>query len=149
MKTRRARKMKYADVPKPMREAIGTFEMLRRLGFESNDIFFYHNGDEPEGGSEPKNMMFVCLKTQGREFFIRVGVVDLPYRDWAHTWQAVAMAVRSGTLPKADAERMVSECDAFLQTKSMVRAMLAKGITVPHPYAIIAAAPDAPEDRSN
>ena len=83
--------MTYDEIHPAMREALGAFEVLRRFGFKSEDIFFHQNADEPPG-PEPFGMMFVVLKTRGKSFSIRVGVVDLPYAAWADGWKAVATA---------------------------------------------------------
>ena len=68
--------MKYDDIPEPMRNALATYEMLRRLGFSSDDIHWHQNAAEPPGSDEPRGMMFVVLQTQGKRFAMRVGIVD-------------------------------------------------------------------------
>ena len=125
--------MTYDEIHPAMREAIGAFETLRSLGFKSDDIFFHQNGDEPlpPGWPEPKGMMFVVLKTQGKEFSIRVGVVDASYEQWSKTWQTVATAVTERAIPPDLLDRIVNESFA---RRSIVRMMLAlqkNGIRVP------------------
>ena len=120
--------MTYDEIHPAMREAIGAFEMLRRFGFKSDDIYFHQNADEPPG-PEPKGMMFVVLKTQGKSFSIRVGVVDLPYAAWVDAWKAVAQAGLDKRIEEAD--RVVEESEAFQNKVRMMMAIQAKGIRVP------------------
>lgn len=120
--------VRYGDVHPAMREALGAFEVLRRFGFKSDDIFFHQNMDE-EPGPEPRGMMFVVLKTQGKIFSIRVGVVDLPYVEWMLTWQAVAAAALERRIEQVD--RMVEESEAARLEVRLMMAIQAKGILVP------------------
>ena len=117
------------EIHPAMREALATFEMLRRFGFVSDDVFFYQNADEPPGGPEPRGMMFVVLKTQGKEFTIRVGVVDLPHDVWVDAWKAVATAALEGRVEEAD--RIVQESQARRHVVQLMVAIEAKGIRIP------------------
>lgn len=120
--------MTYDEIHPAMREALGVFEVLRRFGFKSEDIFFHQNSKDAIR-PEPKGMMFVVLKVKGKDFTIRVGVVDLSYEDWAARWRAVAVAASERDIP--DIERIVGESEA---RRTMVRLMIAiqdKGIRVP------------------
>lgn len=118
----------YDAIHPAMRGAIGAFEVLRRLGFESADVFFHQNADEPPG-PEPRGMMFVVLKTQGKSFSIRVGIVDLPYAEWAAAWKAVATAVLERRV--AEVDRIVNESEAFRDKVRLMMAIQDKGIRVP------------------
>jgi hypothetical protein len=111
-----------------MREALGAFEVLRRFGFESDDIFFHQNAEEVPG-REPKGMMFVVLKTQGKDFSIRVGVVDLPYEVWIEEWTAVATAAAEKRIVGVD--RIVDESLARSEMVGLLLAIHGKGIRVP------------------
>jgi hypothetical protein len=118
----------YDEIHPAMRAAIGTFETLRRFGFESDDIFFHQNADERRG-PEPRGMMFVVLMTQGKQFSIRVGVVDMPYEAWKVAWEAVATAARDRNVEEVD--RIVHESEAFRLKVPLMMAIQAKGIRVP------------------
>ena len=120
--------MTYDEIHPAMRGAIGAFEMLRRFGFKSDDIFFHQNADDPPG-PEPKGMMFVVLKTQGKTFSIRVGVVDMAYAAWADAWKAVATAALEKRI--AEYDRVVEESEAFQSKVRLMMAIQAKGIRVP------------------
>lgn len=120
--------MTYDEIHPVMRAALGTFEVLRRLGFKSDDIFFHQNGDEAPG-PEPRRMMFVVLKTQGKDFTIRVGVVDTTYDVWVSTWKTVATAALEKRVEEID--RIVEESEAFRSKVQLMVAIQAKGILVP------------------
>lgn len=126
--------MTYDEIDPAMRQAIGAFEVLRRFGFRSEDIFFHQN-DEAEsrasGGREPPRMMFVVLKVKGKDFTIRVGVVDLPYEAWAKRWTEVATAARDRTIPPEELDRIVDESYARRIMVQLMMAIQDKGIHVP------------------
>lgn len=115
--------MKYREIPPPMRNALGTFEMLRRMGFAAEEIR-WHLG---EG-----QMMFVVLQTQGQTFAIRVGVLD-GYSDerFEAEWTKIAAALVSGAISDGDYSRMFAECEAYTQTGDLALALDAKGIRIP------------------
>lgn len=115
------------EIHPAMREAIGTFTVLRQFGFKSEDIFFHQN--EHPGGPEPVGMMFVVLRTQGKEFSIRVGVVDMAHDAWRESWTAVATAAAEGRVE--DADRMVAESEARACLVQLMVAIQAKGIRIP------------------
>lgn len=46
--------MTYNEIHPVMRTALGTFEMLRHFGFESKDIYFHQNTNEPTNPLEPR-----------------------------------------------------------------------------------------------
>jgi hypothetical protein len=121
--------MTYDEIHPAMREALGAFEMLRRFGFASADIFFHQNAAEPPGGPEPRGMMFVVLQTQGKEFSIRVGVVDTSYEAWRSAWGAVATAARDRRVEEVD--RIVNESEASIHKVRLMMAIQEKGIRVP------------------
>jgi hypothetical protein len=120
--------MTYDEIHPAMRGALGAFEMLRRFGFKSDDIFFHQNAGDPPG-PEPKGMMFVVLRTQGKSFAIRVGVVELTYAAWVDAWKAVATAALEKRIEEID--RIVEESEAFQVKVRMMMAIQAKGIRVP------------------
>ena len=121
--------MTREEIHPAMREALGAFEVLRRLGFESADIFFHQNASDAVVGPEPRGMMFVVLKTQGKSFAIRVGVVDLPYDAWVSAWQAVATAASERRI--AGVDRIVDESEARRNMLPLMVTIQAKGIRVP------------------
>lgn len=121
--------MTYDEIHPAMRAALGTFEMLRRLGFKSADIFFHQNANEPTNPLEPRGMMFVVLKTQGKEFTIRVGLVESTYEAWVDEWQAVVAAALEHRIEEAD--RIVEESEAFRRKVDFLLAIRAKGIRIP------------------
>jgi hypothetical protein len=115
--------MKYQDIAKPFREALGTFEMLRRFGFKSDDIYFHVN---------PDNVFFVILRTQGREFSMDVGPVRGMSPDQAEeAWKMVATALNQIAIRDQDLARMVEESMAFRETTTLAVVIHNKGIRIP------------------
>jgi hypothetical protein len=123
--------MTYDEIHPAMRAAIAVFEMLRRLGFKSDDIYFHRNETEHPTGLEPAGMMFVVLQTQGKEFSVRVGVVDGPNEAWAVTWKRVATAFRDGKVSAKDRSRVLVESEAYQEWRGLVAALRHKTIHVP------------------
>jgi hypothetical protein len=121
-------RLPYAEIHPTMRAALGTFGVLRQFGFESADIFFHQNADEQEG-PEPRGMMFVVLKTQGKTFSIRVGIVDVPYAEWLRVWKDVATAALDRRIEEID--RIVEESEAFRNKVRLIITIQSKGIRVP------------------
>lgn len=123
--------MTYDEVPEPMRVALATFEMLRRLGFTPEEILWHHNGNEPPGGPEPRGMMFVVLKVDDKEFLVRTGVVPTSYEQWQKQWLRVQKAAKDHTLSDDDYDRMLLESEAYQFTDDFCQAIRAKGIRIP------------------
>lgn len=121
--------MTYAEIHPAMRAALGTFEVLRRFGFEPDVIFFHQNTTATP--YEPAGMMFVVLRTQKKEFTIRVGVVELPYDEWTVAWKAVVEAIVERRIEEADVDRIVEESEAFRHKVQLMMAIQARGIRVP------------------
>ena len=75
--------------------------------------------------------MYVCLRTQGREFNIRVGIVELTYEQWQAEWVDVAKAFQDGRMTQETRDRCLEESEAFNQPLSLVAAIRAKGFELP------------------
>jgi len=115
--------MKYVDIPEPMRNALGTHEMLRRLGFASDDIYWDMRVD---------GMMQIVLKTQGKQFVIDVGVLpDMTYEQWQERWKVVMAALLAKQISAADYARLLSECESYRFTSELAQAIARKGIRIP------------------
>ena len=122
--------MTYDEIHPAMRNAIGAFDVLRRLGFPSEQIHWHQNAGEPPG-LEPVGMMFVVLQSPEGEFAIRVGVVDVPYAEWRETWKRVAQALLDQQIPPEDFDRMLQESESFKRSTALALAIEQKGIPVP------------------
>lgn len=117
--------MKIFDLPEPIRNALCTFEALRRLGFESDDIFFltYQNSGHFD----------VELRTQDKEFRVNCGVCEgLIGADVRELWMQTDARIKNGTYPSTDCARMYQQ-SAFILGRSLdfISAILGKGITLP------------------
>jgi len=115
--------MKYGEIPEPMRNALGTHEMLRRLGFPTDDIFWSLRVDK---------MMQIVLQTQGKDFTIDVGFLPrMTHEQWEKRWRSVMDALLANQISKHDYARLLSECEAYQHTANLVVAIKSKGIEIP------------------
>lgn len=113
--------MSYEEIPSPMRNAIGVFEMLRRFGFPSEDIYFHVREDK---------MFFVILQTQGKIFRIDTGIIKEGTRDEAEDkWRQVTGSMRR--INKDDLDRILAESPAYQRSMDFARVLEMKGIRIP------------------
>ena len=120
--------MSYDDVTPPLREFLGTYEVLRRLGFVPGDIFFQIAKCAQHGG---KLSVFCTLKTQGKEFAIECGFVATTEDEACREYQDVTQRLIAGEVPEDDHQRMFYECEAFALKVDLIMAILKKGIRLP------------------
>lgn len=116
--------MQYDEIPRAMRNALGTFEMLRRMGFAPDDIFFDMR--------EEDKMMAVVLKTQSKEFVVLVGILDgMAYEQFKEQWVRVVNALNAHEISDDDLSRTLVESEAYCFTHSLTTALMRKGIRIP------------------
>lgn len=104
-------------------EALGTFEALRRLGFDSADIFFHLN---------PSGEMLVVLQTQEKQFSVTVGMVAMEHAEWKEAWSQVASAVSGGEVDQDALDSWWQKSRPHRQGLAFLTAILSKGIAVPN-----------------
>jgi len=118
---------RIADFPKPYRDALAYWSVLRNLGFDAAEIFFGFG----EVSGQP-DWVHLDLQTQGKVF--TVTVAQLPGADrWQvfNTWKKLSKAVHSSTEPERRAcvkDHLLDNRDYFA---SLVGAIQANGIVVP------------------
>lgn len=115
--------MDATTLPSSFQTALAIFEALRRLGFESDNIFFTYG---PTG-------MHVMVKHDGREWSIRAGSCDMDYSQWKIAWPKVARDVADGTVTQESLDKI---CNRFAPYRmKLVSDLLQGGIRIPHPTA--------------
>lgn len=106
-----------------MKKLLGTFEMVRRLGFLPDDIYaMFANG----------GVIFLVLKTQGKQFSITIGPWRSGEQSFKTAWETAAPAWNEGM---TDQERLecLESSEAFHDVISLIHALDKKGITCPEP----------------
>jgi hypothetical protein len=119
--------MKYEDVSPTMRAFIGTWEVLRKLGYSADDIFFQPSKSVKLGGALGA---FCVLRTQGKEFSVDCGPVTSE-KDAGEEYQRVSKAVSAGEIPQEDMDRIWWESEACQRSIQLVIAIQGKGFRVP------------------
>lgn len=113
--------MKYSDLPKSVRQALGCYEGFRRLGFEPDVIFFIYMQHQQE--------LFCVLSTQGKEFKINCGPLQVTREQWE------AMATFIPKLQKVfseeDLQRIWEESMIFERSLEFLVRIKSKGIEIP------------------
>lgn len=123
---------RLADFPKPYRDALAVWSALRRLGFDSDDIFV---GFQDAPGEDGRDMLFVQLNTQGKKFSTLVA--QIPGAKQAtvfKTWQEAAVMYNEAPDSDREAcfrESMLGVVDYFITFTSMI---LESGIIVPNEH---------------
>lgn len=115
-------RMEFDDIDPVFREAIGTFEAFRKMGFPAEEIFVLRNKD----GS-----MLVMLRTQGKEFGVAVGSLDMTKEQWMEAWKDVALAVGDGRIQEDVLDQIWLSCRPYAEKVSFVLAIGQKGILIP------------------
>lgn len=124
--------MTYDEIHPTLRGAIGVFEGLRKVGFESDDIFVEVSGSP--GLPAGELMVFVTLKTQGKEFLVGVGRWrEEKTDDLQQQWRALCAAMNGRDVPRADMDRIWQESLVFSDMVGFTLAIVNKGIEIPNP----------------
>ena len=118
--------MKWADIHPVFREALGTHEAFRKLGFPAEDIYVHLN---------PDRTMLVVLKTQNKDFTVTVGSFNksVTYQKWKNSWTAVGLAVIERRVSEKVLDRIWRSCYVYRQKVEFLMGIYAKGITIPGP----------------
>jgi hypothetical protein len=89
--------MDARTLPPAFQTALALFNALRRLGFESENIFFCFN--------ETKGFV-VEVKHDGRQWGIRTGGLDMSFDTWKKRWKEVTDALADGSLTEESLEEI-------------------------------------------
>ena len=137
--------MKLKAIHPTFQEALGIYEAFRKLGFSSDEVFWYLNPD-PQYVHSPgtdgsgsldtfdkpgRREMLVVLKTQGKEFRVTVGIVNMSYKTWEAAWKSLCTAVMERHVNERDLDIIWQNCLAFKDKLSFIMAIGAKGIVIP------------------
>ena len=118
--------MTYDELTPTMRMFLGNREMIRRLGFSADDIFFSTARSVRNGG---RLSCFLAIRTQGREFSIECGPVE-SVEACEVEYKRATEAVNSHALGDPDYFRMFAECEAYRDTGGLIDALRRKGFHV-------------------
>lgn len=120
--------MRYEDISPTMRQFLGAFEALRRIGFRSDDIYCMFSGSlELRGGLG----CYAVLRTQGLEFSMLSGPVESE-QSGRDEYTRVSAAVSSRQVPQADLDRIWQESDACVRKADLLMALVVKGFRLPN-----------------
>jgi hypothetical protein len=114
------------DYPQPFKEAVGTFEVLRKLGFPSEAIFF--------GVADPSPgvvQVFVALKFREKEFTITLGTVPGTPEEVKATWMDLATQIVNGAVPQSDLNQVWQNCLVRRHSTDFLLALTNKGLIPP------------------
>ena len=106
-----------------MRAGLGTYEVLRRLGFPAEDLFI--------GITGRKCMVHVHLRTQGKEFLIALGSYKKGHARFAKDWTAACLAWNAQEIDRMD--DIYENCEARVNAVDLMMAMYLKGIVIVSP----------------
>jgi len=123
--------MTYDEIHPALRGVLGIFEGLRKLGFVADDI--YVEVAETLGLRPDDMMVFVALKTQGREFLVGIAPWPRDKTDDLQTrWAALCAAMNGHEIPQKDMNRIWQESIAFGNFTGFAMAIAHKGIAIPN-----------------
>lgn len=126
-----------AALERPYREALALFEMLRRLGFSSEDIFFAaarvvsREQDLTVDAKRIPLQATIVLKTQGKTFTAPCGRVSGTEDEIEARWSEIARSVSSGALPTEEMKKLLDESVFFHYPALLMQAIFGKGIMPP------------------
>jgi len=122
--------MNYDSIHPILRAVLGAHEGFRKVGFPADDIYV-ELGANPEVRDD-ELMVFVTLKSAGKEFRVQVGPWPRDNVDALHTqWTALCAALHD--IPQADADRIWHESLPFRNAVGFTLAIMNKGIPIPGP----------------
>jgi hypothetical protein len=120
--------MRYEEISPVMRGFLGAFEALRRLGFKSEDIY----ADVCMSARTLQRSCFAALRTQGKEFLLEIGPLEMSYEQFHEEYLRVASRESIGQILEEDLNRIYTESEAFQRRVDLVTAILLKGFVLPH-----------------
>lgn len=107
------------QIPVAFREALACHQVLRRLGFKSDDIYVMYS----------EGYLFLSLKTQGLEFNIDLGEVETNEVEFPTFWAEIVEAFNTG--PEVEAAAIWEQSLAKNNMKLISDLIRKKGIMLP------------------
>lgn len=123
--------MRYDDITPSMRAFLGNREMVRRLGFDADDIYMLTAQSARHGGALS---LFLTIRAQGLEFNIECGTIE-SVKGAEAEYQRVIDAMADGSLSDDDYFRMFEASEAYRFTAALVASLQGRGfeVTIPSP----------------
>jgi hypothetical protein len=120
--------MSLKDYPKILLEAIAIWELMRRMGFPSDDIYF---GTEHAGG---RGMIGIRVEAhQGEKRFpIRVGITKLSVKKAERKWKALANEWNADSTPEEDRRSIYQNSIAWNRGPEMLIKFTLAGFKPPN-----------------
>jgi hypothetical protein len=118
----------YDSIHPILRGVLGTFEGFRKAGFPSDDI--YVEVCRSPDVADDELMVFVTLKSSGKEFSVSIGPWPENTVNVLHDqWLAVCAAIHD--IPQADMNRIWYESFPYKDAVGFTFAIMNKGIPIP------------------
>lgn len=111
---------------RPLREALATFNALRRLGFLAEDIYF-HIGSAVQGAHQ----VCIVLKTQEKQFVVDLGFIQADREKIAAAWNELAEACQDQQIDSEQLSRMWQQSAIYNDPAALVTALINKGFYLP------------------
>lgn len=108
--------------PAPLKEALATHELLRRLGFSSDQIFMHRN-------PPPLEDIVVVLKHQGKQCAITLGKLVGP---WEEDWSRLVELYNTHVITEAEFQAWYDQSWVRMHAPEILLVLGQKGITPPY-----------------
>jgi hypothetical protein len=120
----------YEQIDPTLRAFLGTFEVFRRLGYSSDDLFCLISRSARAGG---RLSCFLWLKTRdGKEFTVEVGPITSWHpKDFEDEYKRVSQAWNEGAVSEEDRERILLDSEAYKHSVLLLQSLAAKGFVPP------------------
>ena len=119
--------MNLFDYAQAYRESLSVYEALRRLGFESDDIYFMIAGAAHPG---PKQTVII-LRTQGKEYVCVTGELEGSAEEIHTNWMEMASALVRHEISEEDLDKSWQESLVMRYKSEFVASIMAAGIKPP------------------
>ncbi len=121
---------KLAELEPVMIEAFAVFQMMRTLGFPSDDIFFCHQAlEDPRKQEGKKGHVFVRLKRGVITADFVVGQWDHPVPDFMPAFKEMCAVAKTAT--KEECKAVGEKTIAWRDRAAVVAALALHGIGIP------------------
>lgn len=118
--------MKFEDISPAMREFMGYFEALRRLGFPAESIYCLVNTSTVTN----KLAVFAHLEYNSKEFNVECGPIDDAQQALAE-YKTICNAFAADSIPIDVQRRLWEESQAYKLAGPLAVSLLLKGIELP------------------
>ena len=120
--------MKYKEIHPTLRAYFGSWQVLRLMGFESDDLYCVVERSVQLRGAYS---CFVQLQTQDLEFTIECGPVGADPNGFLAEYTRVAKLINERAISREVLDRILFECEAFQKKVDLIMSLEAKGFRIP------------------